>query len=189
MKYAACLALALALCAVGPSPAEDKAPSCNYEHLKKLEPLIGAWAGDWVAPQDRPILKMKKGDKLTLTVTYKWDVNKNAILHHSAIGRPESAPVWQSTWLIGWDNANKRIVCCGFESSGGHAVTHDWEVRGDRVTFKGKGSDSFGKKTTFTIVYSVVKKDSCATQMIDLTVDGKKQPDSNKVTLKRVKAR
>jgi hypothetical protein len=35
---------------------------------------------------------------------------------------------------------------------------------------------------------SDIKKDSCVRQMIDVTVDGKKQPNSNKVTLKRAQA-
>src|SRR5262249_21201123 len=79
VKYAACLALALTLCAVGLSRAEDKALPGNYEHLKKLEPLIGTWTGEFVAPHDHPTANIKKGDKLTLTLTYKWDLNKSAI--------------------------------------------------------------------------------------------------------------
>jgi len=185
---AAWLALALPLCAVGPSRAEDKAPHGNYEHLKKLEPLIGTWSGEFVAPYDHPTANIKKGDKLTLTVTYKWDLNKSAISNHQTIGRPDSDPVWQSTWLIGWDTANKRIVSFSFESTGGHAVADDCEVRDDKVTLKGKGTDPYGKKTTFTMVISDVKKDSCVRQMLDVTVDGKKLPD-NKMTLKRVKAK
>src|SRR5262245_59151087 len=40
--YSACPVLALALCAaVGMSAAQDKGLPGNYEHLKKLEPLIG----------------------------------------------------------------------------------------------------------------------------------------------------
>jgi hypothetical protein len=189
VKYAACLALALTLCAVGLSRAADKALPGNYEHLKKLEPLIGTWTGEFVAPQDHPTANMKKGDKLTLTLTYKWNLNKSAISNHQTIGRPESDPVWQSTWLIGWDTANKRIVSFAFESTGGHAVADDWEIQGDKVTLKGKGSDPSGKKTTFTMVISDIKKDSCVRQMIDVTVDGKKQPDSDKMTLKRAKAK
>jgi len=125
VKYAACLALALTLCAIGLSGAEDKAPPGNYEHLKKLEPLIGTWTGEWVAPQDRPTANIKKGEKLTLTVTFKWDVHKSAILFQWTLGRPDSDPVWKSTWLIGWDTANKRIVGIGFESTGGHARLDD----------------------------------------------------------------
>jgi hypothetical protein len=190
VKYAACLALALTLCAVGMSGAEDKAPPGNYEHLIKLEPLIGTWTGEWDSSQDRPTARLKKGEKLTLTVTFKWEVHKSAISVHYAIGRPDSDPVWKSTWLIGWDTANKRIVCIGFESTGGHAMTHDWEIEGDKVTFKGKGSLPAGNKTAFTMVFSDIKKDSCVTQMIDLTYDGKKQPDLHyKSTLKRAKAR
>jgi hypothetical protein len=177
------------LCAVALSRAEDNTPPGNYEHLKKLEPLIGTWTGEWVSSQDRPTANLKKGEKLVLTVTYKWDVHKNAILNRHAIGRPDSDPVWQSAWLIGWDTANKRIVSFAFESTGGHAMTEDWEIQGDKVTFKGKGSLPAGSKTAFTMVISDIKKDSCATQMIDLTVDGKKQPDDNKVTLKQAEAR
>ena len=189
MTYAACLALALTLCAVGMSSAEDKAPLGNYEHLKKLEPLIGTWTGEFVAPQDWPTANIKKGDKLTITSTYKWDLDKSAISNHQTYGQPGSDPVWQATFLIGWDTANKRIVCFAFENTGGHQVVDDWEIQGDKVTAKGKGSDPFGRKTTFIMVISDIKKDSCVREVIDVTIDGKKQPDFAKVTLKRAKAK
>ena len=59
------------------------------------------------------------------------------------LGVPGSDPVWQATFLIDWDTANKRIVCFAFENTGGHQVIDDWEIQGDKVTAKGKGSDPF----------------------------------------------
>jgi hypothetical protein len=190
MSYAVCLGLALALCAVGMSSAEDKAPLGNHEHLKKLEPLIGTWTGEWDTSQDRPTAGLKKGEKLTLTVTFTWDVKKSAILNYNTVGEPEAAPAWQSAMLIGWDTANKRIVSCTFEATGGHAVTYDWKVQPDKVTFKGQGSLPAGNKTGWTMVYSDIEKDSCIWQLIDMTVDGKKAPGQHiKATLKRAQAK
>ena len=134
MKYAACLALALALCAAGPSRAEDKGLPGNYEHLKNLEPLIGAWSAEFVAPIDWPTANIKKGDKLTHTMSFEWDLNKSIISLRQAFVPPKSDPIWRSTWLIGWDTGNKRIACFAFESTGGHQVVDDWEVQGDKVT-------------------------------------------------------
>jgi len=58
------------------------------------------------------------------------------------------------------------------------------------VTFKGKGSLPDGRKTAWTMVYSDIKKDSCVTQLTDMTVDGKKEPGHHfKVALKRAKAK
>jgi hypothetical protein len=189
MTYAAYLALAVTVCAVGMACAADKAPVGNYEHLKELEPLIGAWTGEFVSPHDWPTANIKKGDQLTLTSAYKWDLDKSTISNHQTIGVPGSDPVWQATFLIGWDTANKRIVCFAFENTGGHQVIDDWEIHGDKVTAKGKGSDPFGRKTTFTMVISDINKDSCVRQMIDIIMDGKKQPDFVKVTLKRAEAK
>ena len=59
MTYAACLTLAVTLCAVGMCGAGDKGLPGNYEHLKKLEPLIGTWAGEFVASQDHPTANIK----------------------------------------------------------------------------------------------------------------------------------
>jgi len=189
MSYAAvCLALALTLCAVGMSSAENKAPLGNYEHLKKLEPLIGTWTSEWVAPEDRPTTSIKKGQKLTLTVTFKWDVKKSAILNHNAIGEAGAEPFWGSTMFIGWDTANKRIVSFACESTGGHALTHDWEIQGDKVTFKGNGSLPAGNKTAWTMVYSDIKKDSFGWRLFDMTVDGKEAPGFE-WTLKRAEAK
>jgi hypothetical protein len=189
VKYAACLALALPLCAVGTSGAGNKGLPGNYEDLKKLEPLIGIWSAEFVAPYDWPTANVKKGDNLTHTMSFKWDLNKSIISHRQAFVPPKSDPIWQSTWLIGWDSGKKRIACFAFESTGGHQVIDDWEVKSDKVTFKGKGTDPFGNKTTFTGVISDLKKDSFVWQMIDVTIDGKKRPDSDKLTIKRVQAK
>ena len=189
MDYAACLALALTLCAVGMSRAEDQGLPGNYEHLKNLEPLIGTWTGEFVAPNDHPTANIQKGDKLTWTSTYKWYLDKSTIWNHNTMGQPGSDPVWQGTFFIGWDTGNKRIACFAFENTGGHQVVDDWEIQGDKVTAKGKGSDPFGRKTTFTVVISDIKKDSCVREITDITIDGKKQSDFAKVTLKRAKAK
>ena len=138
------------------SDAADKAPLGNYEHLKNLEPLIGTWVGEWDIPQDRPTANITKGN-YTLTVTWKWEVFKSAISLNYAVGQPGSAPVWESTWLIGWDTANKRIICTSFEATGGHARADDWEIQGDKVAFKGKGSLPAGNKTAWTMVFSDIK--------------------------------
>ena len=172
------------------SDAADKAPPGNYEHLKQLEPLIGTWTGEWDTSQDRPTAGLKKGEELTVTVTWKWEVFKSAISINYAVGRPGSDPFYGSTWLIGWDTANKRIVAIGFEATGGHAKVDDWEILGDKVTFKGKGSLPAGNKTSWTMVYSDIKQDSCTTYLTDMLVDGKEQPGHHlKSTLKRVESK
>lgn len=188
MIHAVCLALALTLCAVAVSSAGDKTPPGNYEYLKNLEPLIGIWTAEFVAPEDRPTTNIKKGDKLTLTATFTWHVNKSAIMNHNTIGVPEADPLWGSTMFIGWDSANKRIVSFACESTGGHALTHDWEIRGGKVTFKGKGSLPAGNKAAWTMVYSDIKKDICEWKLIDMTVDGKEAPGWS-WTLKRAVAK
>lgn len=142
----------------GMSSAGDKAALGNYEHLKQLEPLIGAWTADFISPIDWPTAYIKKGEKLTHTITRKWDLDKSVIAQHWTIGAPGSEPIWRSTWLIGWDTTNKRIVCFAFETTGGHQVIDDWQIQGDKVIAKGKGSDPFGRKTTFTMVISDIKK-------------------------------
>lgn len=188
MNYAA-VCLALALCIVSMSSAEDKGLPGNYEHLKPLEPLLGTWTGEFVSPNEWPTANIKKGDKIAHPITYKRELNKSAIALNWTMGVPGAAPVWQSAWLIGWDTSNKRIVGFAFETTGGHQVIDDWEIQGDKVTAKGKGSDPFGRKTTFTMVISDIKKDSCTWQMIDVTMDGKKQPEFAKVPLKRAEGK
>ena len=172
------------------SDAADKAPLGNYEHLKGLEPLIGTWAGEWDIPQDRPTANIKKGN-YTLTVTWKWEVFQSALSLHYAVGQPGSDPIWRLIMLIGWDTASKRIICTAFEATGGHARVDDWEIQGDKVTFKGKGSLPAGNKTAWTMIYSDINKDSCTTQMTDVLVDGQASPSQPgwKVMLKRVEAR
>jgi hypothetical protein len=166
--------------------AQEKGLPGNYEHLKKLEHLIGTWTGEFVSPHDWPTANVKKGDKLTHTLTYKWGLNKSIITNHQAWHQPGSDPVWQGTFLIGWDTLNKRIVSFSFENTGGHQVIDKWEIQADKVTLRGKGSDPFGNETTFAMVLSDINKDSLVWQIIDTTIDGKRRPDSDKRTLKRV---
>ena len=171
------------------SDAAANAPLGNYEHLKKLEHLIGTWSGEFVSPTDWPTANLKKGDKITFTSTYKWELNRSVIADQLSFGVPGSDPFWQATWLIGWDTTNKRIVCFAFETTGGHQVIDDWDIQSDKVTAKGKGTDPFGNKATFTLVISDIKKDSFVFQTIDVTIDGKKRDDGAKLSLKRVKAK
>lgn len=165
-------------------------PPGNYEHLKNLEPLIGTWTGEWIISQDRPTAGIKKGANPPLTVTFKWEVNKSAIVIHVTAGEP-TAPVWGKIWLIGWDTANKRIVATTFEFTGGHAVTHDWEIKGDKVTIKAKGSLPAGNKTAWTMVFADIKKDSFVWEMIDCAIDGKEAEPGGlfKWPLKRAETR
>src|SRR5262249_21214414 len=100
------------------SDAADNRLPGNYEHLKKLEPLIGTWAVEAVAPIDWPTANVKKGDKLINTMSFEWDLDKGIISYRNRLRSSADAdPVWQSTWLIGWDTGNKRIVCFAFENT------------------------------------------------------------------------
>lgn len=165
-------------------------PTGNYEHLKGFEPLIGTWIGEWDSSRDRPTAGLRKGEELILTVTWKWEVHKCAISLHYAVGRSDSDPSWKSIWLIGWDTANKCIICTTFETTGGHARVDDWEIQVDKVTFKGEGSLPAGNKTAWTMVYSDIKKDSCIMDLTDMLVDGREQPGHHlKSMLKRVEAK
>ena len=149
-------------------------PPGNYEHLKQLEPLIGAWTGEWVLSEDRPTAGIKKGKNLPVTVTYKWDVNKSAILTHVTAGEPGSAPVWGMIWLIGWDTANKRIVCSAFEFTGGHACDARLGDQGRQGDVQSQGLPPRRQQDCVDMVFSDIKKDSFVWQMIDMTVDGRK---------------
>ena len=64
-------------------------------------------------------------------------------------------------------------------------------IKGDKVTFKAKGSLPAGNETAWTMVFSDIKKDSFVWQMIDLRVDGKEVEPGllMKWTLKRAEAK
>ncbi|MCI0460935.1 MAG: hypothetical protein L0Z62_28635 [Gemmataceae bacterium] len=184
MKHMTGLAVVVVLGVVGLSQGQGKATPSNYEHLKQLEWLIGTHTDETVAKKDEPGA-VKKGDKLTWTLSYKWALNKNAIQTSLTI-KTKSATVWERAGMIGWDTANKQLVSGAFNSAGGHAMAI-WSSKDGKWYIKGKGSNGEGKSTSSTIVLSEITKDSFVTQTIDPTVGGEKQPDSEKRTWKRVK--
>src|SRR5688572_26229619 len=127
MEYAAYFALALTLFAVSVSRAADKGLPGNYEHLKEFEPRIGTCTGEFVAEYDHPTANVKKGDKLIHTLSFQWDLIKSVIVNRNTMAPPGADPIWESTWLIGWDTENKRIVAYAFETTGGHGIIDRWE--------------------------------------------------------------
>jgi hypothetical protein len=162
---------------------QDQAPPSNYEHLKSLEWFIGEFKCEMTADKDQGAVK--KGDKLTMTASRKWALNKNAIAF-SLKRSTASATVSEVAGMFGWDPAAKQIMAYGFNSDGGHGMVRLSSKDGKWYS-KIKGLNPEGKPFSFTTVFSEITRDSYVTQRIDWTEGGEKLPDDEKRTWTRVK--
>ena len=177
------LAIVAVLGMVGLLQGQDQAPPSNYEHLKSLEWFVGEFKCEMTADKDQGAVK--KGDKLTMTASRKWAVNKNAIAF-SLKRNTASATVWEAAGMFGWDPAAKQIMAYGFSSDGGHALM-SVSFKDGKWYHKIKGTNAEGKPFSSTTVFSEITRDSHVTQLIDRTVGGEKLPDDEKRTWTRVK--
>ena len=173
--------LLLAVSLVGQAP---EMPS-NYQHMKAAEWLIGDWEGESSADESLPMLK--HGEKLLLTVSWKWALNKNIITVDWSVAKAsDRKPLVTGKGMIGWGPANERIVIGGFDSIGGHTISTFVEKDGTWYQ-ESKGVEVDGTKTSGTLVWSDIKPDSISVQDVDRKRGDEELPDGPKMTLKRVK--
>ncbi len=163
--------------------AQDGLPS-SYEHLKALETFVGKWKTEVAADKEIPGV-VKKGETLTMHLSFKWILKKNALdmrFHVFA----DKKPLMMSQGLVGWQAGEKQIVSGSFNTIGGSSMGF-WTQEGNGWRIKTVGVETDGQKATGTIVLSNITENSFVSQEIDLTKDGKELPDGKKTMWKRVK--
>lgn len=144
-------------------------PPSNYEHLKDLEWMIGAW--------------VDKDDKATIQTDCEWTKNRNFMTRSFAvaIGDKVNASGMQ---IIGWDPLGKQVRSWAFDSNGGYSEGK-WKHKGNRWIVQQTGVLSDGAKTTATHIFKPVDADSFTWQAIDRTVGGEMQPNIDEVLIVR----
>jgi uncharacterized protein (TIGR02246 family) len=147
-------------------------PPSNHEHLRDLDWLAGEWVDE-----------AAKGEMAK--ATYTWAENDNFLVSTFAVTLKD-VPVAGGTQWIGWDGAAKGIRSWAFDSNGGFSEG-TWSREGDKWTVKATATMRDGKKATSTNVITRVDPDRFTWQSTNRSVDGKAQPDSEVVKMKRAK--
>ena len=82
-------------------------PPSNAEHMEKLSGLIGTWKAEVKAREEIPGLA-KKGDKLEITITFAWRLNKNAMSIEYSLATANGVRFFEFNGMCGWDASRDR---------------------------------------------------------------------------------
>lgn len=148
-------------------------PPTHAEKLDDLAFLIG----DWVPEEG------KKGPSMTMS--FSWAENNNFIVNRFT-STIQDVPVAGGTQWIAYDAAAKCIRAWVFDSTGSISEA-SWVRDGKRLTSKTTTILPNGSKATSNNIVTRIDDNSITLQMTHRAVDGKSQPDSPEIKLKRVR--
>jgi uncharacterized protein (TIGR02246 family) len=144
----------------------------NYEKLRALDWTIGEWADD-----------SKEGH--VGLVSFAWSSDDNFIVSTRAVN-VKDVLLDNGTQTIGWDPATKQIRAWNFESDGGFGDS-TWTQDGDTWIIKSNAVLRSGNRVTMTNVVNRIDADTITWQSKDRQLDGKPLPDTQLITMRRVK--
>jgi uncharacterized protein (TIGR02246 family) len=144
-------------------------PPSNYEHLKELEWMIGAWVDE--------------GRKTTIQTECEWTKNKN-FMTRSFASVVDGQVSKSGMQIVGWDPIAKQIRSWVFDSDGGFS-NGMWKHKGDKWIIQQTGTLPDGGKASATHIMKRIDNDSFTWQSIDRTVDGQVMPNVAEVLVVR----
>jgi uncharacterized protein (TIGR02246 family) len=147
-------------------------PPNNYEQLRVLDWTIGEWADD-----------TKEGQ--VGFVKFEWAPDDNFILSTRAVG-VKDVLLDNGSQRIGWDPATREIRAWNFETDGGFGES-TWSRDGNTWIIKSNAVLRSGSRVTATNIVTRVDPDTITWQSKDQQLDGKPLPDTQVITMKRVK--
>ena len=147
-------------------------PPTNHGHLKDLEWLVGDWADE-----------TGKGNVARLS--FAWGKHQNFIVcnFHTAF---RSVTLGGGVQWIGYDAAEKKIRSWTFDFSGGFSEA-SWARDGKTWMVKTVATTRDGTKATATNILTPIDAETFTWESKDRMLDGKKQPDTKPIRLKRQK--
>jgi uncharacterized protein (TIGR02246 family) len=148
-------------------------PPTHAEKLDELAFLIGAWAPE----------NIKEGPAMNLA--FSWAENNNFIVGNFATTLKD-VPVAGGTQWIAYDPAAKSIRAWVFDSTGSISESR-WTCEGKRLVSKTTTTLPDGKQATSSNVVTRLDDNTITLQFTQRSVDGKTQPDSAPIKLKRVR--
>ncbi len=144
----------------------------NYDHLKKLEWMIGEWDDSTADSQG-----------VSIESTCKWTMNKNFIIRRFTAEVKDRISV-DGTQVIGWDSRHNQIRSWVFDSKGGF-IEGFWRRDGKRWIVETSGVLQNGSEVSAVNTTTAVDADTFTFQSTNRFLDGKRQPDIATVEVKR----
>lgn len=133
----------------------------NYQHLRQLEWLVGAWIDE--APD------------AVIETHCTWDAKKNYLLLDYSIRRQGESAI-SGTQRIGWDAQAKQIRGWLFDEDGGFGESR-WTADEEGWLVKVTGVSHDGKNASATRRFTLRKADQIELVTTDRVIDGQRVPD------------
>jgi len=148
-------------------------PPTNAEHLRAIDWTIGEWVqeGDDSGPRAH--------------ASFGWTPDGNFIVAQRGVINGDSL-LHAGTERVGWDPIAKRVRSWSFESDGGFGEGA-WTRNGDIWTIKSNAVLASGSRLRATTVITRVDSNTITWKVTNQDVDGIAIPDSQVVTMKRVR--
>lgn len=141
----------------------------NYEHLQKLEWMIGSW--------------IDEDESMSIETECKWTKNQNFMSRSFTVsfgGQIEMSGIQ----MIGWDASKNQIRSWTFDSDGGFAEG-TWSENDGKWFVRKSGTTAQGALVTSTNIVTNLDDDSFSLRSIERTVDGKLLPNVEEVIVVR----
>jgi len=144
----------------------------NYDHLKKLDWLIGEW-GD----------PATDSEGVSVEATCDWTINKNYIIRRfNAVVKDQVSTA--GVQVIGWDPRVSQIRSWVFDSKGGF-IEGFWRPDGNRWIVTTSGVLQNGSEVSAVNTVTRIDDDTFTFQSTNRFLDGQQQPDIEPVEVKR----
>ena len=140
----------------------------NYEHLKKLEWLIGVWNDE--------------GDG-TIELDCGWTRGQNFINRTYKVFSDDQVES-SGMQIIGWDPVNNQIRSWLFDSDGGF-VSGTWTQRDDKWIVQSIATLADGGQGSYTSILRPMDDGSYAWKKINQVVDGELLPNLDEIIFQR----
>ncbi|MBA3238955.1 MAG: nuclear transport factor 2 family protein [Parachlamydiaceae bacterium] len=143
----------------------------NYQHLKKLEWLIGNW--------------IDEDEDVEINSSYKWNDSKNFIIGDFSVTTEGQLELSGKT-VIGWDPIKESIRSWVFDSDGGFGEA-DWSKKGNSWISETSQTLADGSRASAINVYTPIDANSYTWESTGREVGGKILPNIDSVTINRKK--
>lgn len=145
-----------------------------YEHLKVLEPFLGAWEYEGPVQEDIPGIA-EKGEQMRVLFRYHWVLNRNAIIMDWSIQLDDGQV--DAKVLIGFDPKGGKIVSGEFTSAGEYSHGQ-WSVEDKTLTITAHGIAADGTPSSTTVTNKLAGRGTMVWQATDRTRGGEPLPDT-----------
>lgn len=151
------------------SDEDDPAVVSNYDKLKELEWMVGAW--------------VDQDETATIETNCKWSKNQNFLVRTFSVTVEDKIDV-SGVQIVGWDPVAKQIRSWVFDSNGGFGEGM-WTKKGKSWHIQMRDTLPTGEKASSVNILTVIDKDRVTWESVGRQAGGVLLPNVGPVTVVR----